>query len=279
MLFPGIRLRTELPSDVPRRGMHWDKSEIERYADGIEEIERDIFARAAGDINMLIHDLRSISTSIYNAALRGKMSANKGDFSETVSQIDNIISAQTVLKIRTDIVDYLHNPASVIDIDTLEVVSKTRRVIDAFRPNAQTKNISIITSSDAQNVYLDGPDVFEFIPFVLLENAIKYSPTGGRIRVQIQEEKNQVTFSLRSFGPRIEDDEKKAIFDKGVRGKNAPDGAGSGYGLYVLDSVVQEHFSGAIGVEQDHGQDSFNNSGFHVTTFVVKLPKLPLRPQ
>ncbi len=55
--------------------------------------------------------------------------------------------------------------------------------------------------------------------FNLLDNAVKYSPQNGKIKISLQENEMFTTFSIRDYGIGIEPEEKNLIFQRFYRGK------------------------------------------------------------
>jgi PAS domain S-box-containing protein len=89
----------------------------------------------------------------------------------------------------------------------------------------------------------------------LLDNAIKYSPDGGRIEVAVESDNRHVSFGVRDEGLGIPLGEQELIFDKFYR--LDPDQrrgiGGSGLGLYICRELVRS-MNGRIQVESDPGQ-------------------------
>jgi signal transduction histidine kinase len=89
----------------------------------------------------------------------------------------------------------------------------------------------------------------------LVDNAIKYSPDGGRIELLVHADDEYVRFSIRDEGLGIPLGEQKRIFDKFYR--LDPDQrrgiGGSGLGLYICQELVRS-MNGRIRVESDPGQ-------------------------
>lgn len=274
IIVPGIILEGER-----RKNRHkgydvtFTKAQIEQFVEDISAFERDAFERASQDVNMLVHDLRNISNSIYNSALEADSWINRSNFQEAKARVQNVIAAQSILKIRTDVLDFLGNPASIIKGRSIDVFRKVDKVSRSLKPEASKKRIQIDFHGDC-HLFASGPDIFEVIPFVLIENAIKYSPESGKIEVSVTEEGNSIVLQVVSFGPRIEGDEHEAIFQKGVRGQSAQDTMvpGSGFGLFLLRSIVVDHFSGSVQVDQEETALSLNNVPFHETTFKIVIP-------
>ena len=96
----------------------------------------------------------------------------------------------------------------------------------------------------------------------LVSNAIKYTPEGGTIHIQLQSEDHQIIFSVGDTGPGIPLEEQAHVFDKFYRGSNVVGTRGTGLGLAIVKSIV-DSYHGRVWVE------SVLNQG---ATFFVVLP-------
>jgi two-component system, OmpR family, sensor histidine kinase CiaH len=96
-----------------------------------------------------------------------------------------------------------------------------------------------------------------------VDNALKYSPKSSGITVKLEENKNDILFSVVDEGDGIPDMEKKMIFNKFYRvGDEATRKAkGTGLGLYLCKRIVKDH-GGSITVTNNHPKGS---------VFTVKL--------
>jgi len=100
----------------------------------------------------------------------------------------------------------------------------------------------------------------------LISNAIKYSPDGGPVEVEGEQQDGVVRINVRDAGFGIPEDVRDRIFTKFFRGAAAASGiAGSGLGLALARSVVEAH-GGSIAFESTVGEG---------TTFSVELPVEP----
>jgi signal transduction histidine kinase len=96
----------------------------------------------------------------------------------------------------------------------------------------------------------------------LIDNAVKYSPTGEPVEVRVSQANVSVLVSVRDRGPGIEADDQRLIFEKFGRVAAGNSKPGSGLGLYIARSIAETH-GGTIAVSSAPGRGS---------TFTVKLP-------
>jgi signal transduction histidine kinase len=99
-----------------------------------------------------------------------------------------------------------------------------------------------------------------------LDNALKYTQTGGRVDVLCTQSGRWVEFSVTDTGPGIPAAEQSKIFDRFVRADSARTRAtgGAGLGLAIAKWIAEAH-GGRISVESEPGNGA---------KFVVRLPAL-----
>ncbi|HDR2390423.1 TPA: ATP-binding protein, partial [Enterobacter roggenkampii] len=76
----------------------------------------------------------------------------------------------------------------------------------------------------------------------LIENAVKYSPEGGRIQVDVSACDRVVQLRVSDAGPGIPDELQERVFDRFFRDPNQVQ-SGSGLGLAIVKAVAQQHNS------------------------------------
>jgi signal transduction histidine kinase len=91
----------------------------------------------------------------------------------------------------------------------------------------------------------------------LLENAIRYTPSGGKVSVAISADKNKVEFKIEDGGIGIPKDQQSKIFTKFFRGSNVMrvETEGSGLGLFISKNIIEAH-GGRIWFESKEGTGS-----------------------
>ncbi len=77
----------------------------------------------------------------------------------------------------------------------------------------------------------------------LIENAVKYSPDGGQLRVRIGQEGQEIALEVQDPGIGIPDEDLSLLFNRFYRGSNVNDRsfAGMGLGLFICRAIVEQH--------------------------------------
>ena len=99
----------------------------------------------------------------------------------------------------------------------------------------------------------------------LLDNAVKYTPPGGKVIVRAGVEDGQVVLEVADTGPGIPVDERPLVWDRFYRGRSGRFADGSGIGLAVVKELVDAH-GGQIIVGEAAGGGA---------RFTVRLPNMP----
>lgn len=136
--------------------------------------------------------------------------------------------------------------------------------IDALHDNAETRDQTLTYDSGASETLVLGNPVRLRQVFVnLVDNAIKYTPPGGSIHLEIFTEEEQVIARVSDNGIGIPLEDQPHIFEKFYRAREVTDTYdGTGLGLSIVQSIVEAH-GGRIWL------DSRVGSG---TTFTIVLP-------
>jgi signal transduction histidine kinase len=87
----------------------------------------------------------------------------------------------------------------------------------------------------------------------LLDNALKFTPSSGRVTLGAREVAEGVQFWVEDTGPGVPPEDQPHVFERFYRGRNSRQG--SGLGLALVRSVVEAH-GGHVGLESEPGQGS-----------------------
>jgi signal transduction histidine kinase len=122
------------------------------------------------------------------------------------------------------------------------------------------------TVAPAPPLWVEGYDSLLFrLVFNLAENAIKYTPSGGRIEVTLEQQDGSAVLQVEDNGPGIAPEAQEHIFDRFYRGDPSREGSGTGLGLALVRAIVQLH-QGQIHLSSELGKGS---------CFRVTLPLAP----
>jgi two-component system sensor histidine kinase KdpD len=104
---------------------------------------------------------------------------------------------------------------------------------------------------DLPDVWVD-PVQIDQVLANLLENAIRHSPSGGTVEVDVATQDGSIQVRVVDQGPGIPADERERVFDAFYRGEKRPERPGSGLGLAIAKAVVVAH-GGRIWIEEAPG--------------------------
>lgn len=113
---------------------------------------------------------------------------------------------------------------------------------------------------------------FELIPFIILNNAIKYSPPNGAIEVIFSESGQEIRAKVQSIGPILLPEERNKLFEQHFRGSNAQKMPlyGAGLGLYIARNIAKLH-SGVSITAQGGSVGKFVFNGIPYADFRVDI--------
>ena len=148
----------------------------------------------------------------------------------------------------------------------VEVGAVITKAVESVQNEATRKGIDLSTEGAAAPGRVNGDEGTLVQALVnLLNNAVKYSRSGGEIAVRVAEEQGQVASTVADSGVGIAADELPHVFEDFYRAPSSAKGEqGSGLGLPLSRRIVEAH-DGTISVTSEPGKGS---------TFVIRLPAL-----
>lgn len=255
-----------LPIEVYARRVEFDDT------DSIQWILRDIASRKELDAlrddmtSMIFHDLRSPLGNIVSSL---EMMSTLMPEDETLNSMLNIAKNSTarIQRLVNSLLDInrLEAGQQIADQNSIDPVALVRESIRDVEPSftARQHTLTNRALSVLPLVWVD-VDMIHRVLINLLENAIKFTPSGGKIDIgaQTSEDGLFVKFWVRDNGPGIPPAERERIFEKftRLRGKNKT--GGLGVGLAFCRLAVHAH-GGEIWVDSEVGKG---------TTFWLTLP-------
>jgi PAS domain S-box-containing protein len=217
-------------------------------------------------LSIASHELRTPVTSIKGYTQLAKTLIRENDLPTSeeyldiaLDQIDRmsrlILELLDVSRIETGRLEIRHEPIKWVQF-VRGLVHRHHTAVSDRRFHLNVPSNEMIVSGDR--------DRLEQVIGNLLENAIKYSPEGSEIFVNVEDRGDQVITSVCDKGIGIPSDELSQVFERFHRGRqvSSTNYGGLGLGLYITRQIVDRH-AGSIWVESKEG------SG---TTFFFSMP-------
>jgi two-component system OmpR family sensor kinase len=216
------------------------------------------------------HELRtplSIMRTTASVTLR-KRSRKKDEYREAIQMMDEqsrrlsrIVKDMFILS-RADAGHYPLNKISFYLNDLLEEVARAGGLL------AEHKSVTIEITNSTEAGFHGDEDLLRQMILNLVDNAIKYTPAGGVVRLSLTRESDNHTISVSDTGPGIPLEEQSRVFDRFYRANiERPHSEeavsdGTGLGLAIAKWIAQAH----------DGNLELARSDQQGTTFIVILP-------
>jgi CheY-like chemotaxis protein/nitrogen-specific signal transduction histidine kinase len=252
-------------------------SEIDDLATGLREAamtlearnrERDEASRLKDEFLMTIsHELRTPLTAIYGWSrmlATNQLRENQRD--RALVAIDR--NAKALGQLVNDLLDVSRVVSGKLrlDVQAVTVPDVVAAAIDAIRPAAIAKNITVGTTVAAGELAVSGDaGRLQQVVWNLLSNAVRFTPPGGRIDIEMARTADTVSIVVRDTGTGIAADFLPHVFERfrqGGAGTTRTHG-GLGLGLAIVRHLVELH-GGTVRAE--------NNTPAPGATFHVDLP-------
>ena len=215
-------------------------------------------------VTTVSHDLRTPLTAIlgYVELVRrsGPLAESQRKFLERI-----VFSVQSITALISELLELGKIEAGFDqDHEPVSLVAVIRHTIETYRPVWEDKRQTLqVRLADDLPPVLGNPLRLRQVISNLLDNAVKYTPDGGQIRVVLEAEGDFQILRVADTGIGVAQKDLPYIFDKFYRADEAIENfSGTGLGLSIVKGIVERH-NGRIWVESQVGKG---------TTFTVMLP-------
>ncbi len=142
-----------------------------------------------------------------------------------------------------------------------------KSVAEDLAPIAETKHITLTANAPDPVTALGLPDALRLMIANLSDNAIRYTPEGGRIEIGLKEDSGVAVITVTDNGPGIAPEERQRVFERFYRALGTKV-QGTGLGLAIVQRIVAIH-DAEIRIEDGFKHDADDGCG---ARFVIRLP-------
>jgi signal transduction histidine kinase len=207
----------------------------------LDEMETMINA-LAGVGNDIAHDLRTPLTRVRLALERGRTHAETLEelqeiIDKAIAGIDQSLAIVTALLRLTEI----ENNRRIAGFGEVALDEILREMCDVYEPIAEDKRIAlgVVIERNVQ-VWGDRDLLFEAVAN-LVDNAVKFTPSGGRVELVLEADDDTALVRVRDTGPGISEQEREAVLRRFYRSDKMRNTPGVGLGLSLVAAIVKLH--------------------------------------
>jgi signal transduction histidine kinase len=231
----------EWEAKVPRTGRQDELDELGRLFNELIEKINSLIRGMKDALDEVAHDLRTPLTRFRNRAETALQTEAAPELCRTALQ-DCVEESDQILRMLNMLMDISAAEAGTLHLrrQPVDLSRLARNVAEMYRYVAEEKGVEVIAAIVPEvRAELD-PERVSQVLANLLDNAVKYTPSGGRVELELAGDDGGAVIRVRDTGPGIDPVDLDRIWDRLYRGRQAP-APGIGLGLSLVRAVVATH--------------------------------------
>jgi len=189
------------------------------------------------------HELRTPVTLIRSTAeLALRRERDPEEYRKALRAIE--AEAKRMTELTTSLLTLARADADEVELALreIDVDSVVAEAVEQSLPLAESKGVTLTLASERRPVAACANEAgLHRLLLVLIDNALKYTPRGGSITVEVASDDDGVHLSVKDTGPGIAADALPHIFDRFFQADQARNNGGAGLGLSIAQAIARAH--------------------------------------
>ncbi|MDX1432140.1 MAG: ATP-binding protein [Gammaproteobacteria bacterium] len=232
-------MRGDLSQRIPKRGTGDDYDQLAENLNGMLDVIERLMEDVRRVSDNIAHDLRTPLTRLRHRleTLKHMPDADHGALEAALADADGLLSTFNAL-LRIANIESGRRVAAFQDLALDAVVGD---VAELYEPLAEARGLTLESGGETNiNVRGDRDLLFQAVAN-LLDNAIKYTPAGGHVRVSTRLHGDKARLVVRDDGPGIPESARDKVFRRFFRLEQSRNTPGNGLGLSLVEAVARLH--------------------------------------
>jgi two-component system phosphate regulon sensor histidine kinase PhoR len=245
-----------------------DLTELRR----LEMIRQDFISNISHELRTPIASVKALAETLNEGAVEDP-SVAKDFLSRINAEADKL--AQMVQELGE--LSRIESGEAPLQIRSINIAEAIGHAVDRLRAQADRAELKLdIDSTPTLPEVLADEARVEQVLVNLIHNAIKFTPSGGRISISAKAKDNDIMVSVADTGIGIPPDDLPRIFERFYKADKSRTGGGTGLGLAIAKHIVEAH-DGRIWAESVEGKGSNFNFTLPLTSKLWKFPQILTR--
>lgn len=253
-----------LDARVPMPKRNDDVAELVRAFNTVLDKNAGLLRAMREALDNVAHDLRTPLTRLRGTAELALQGAATGGGAQNEALADCVEQADDVLRLLRALMEISEAEAGMLRLEKsdCDLGALARDAADLYTEVAETKSISLSVEVPPSALVLADATRLRQAIANLVDNAVKYTPAGGRVTVRVAPESETQVLTVSDSGPGVPPAEQARVWERLYRGDASRSERGLGLGLSLVRAIVEAH----------GGRVSLRNGSEGGAVFEVRLP-------